>query len=742
MNGKQWWVAVGLAAGWTPVVAAGSVPSALVGVVAGAKSEAEKARDKAEKKLAAFVKEYDPAHRLANKSAELEKDVAALDKELEALAAVDAAAGAELKAKRDQAVAAAQQAVGSAASDKATGDLDKKLEKLAKDFDGDKKNLANVDAKAVERARKELDALIDKLEGDTKKQYEAKRDELFGKLESGVADAKVKILRNGTEAAPVVAAAPGIEPIAPMKPTWCEGVVESVGKKIDSLRLTPPRDWDGAPARTILFSCLDADWDVRQQVMAQYRQAMSNALGLTAATNERLMKLAGKQFLNDDPNPHVSLCSKELVPLKEGTALELAGSRLERAALGCSNKGGEGGPRLIDVDTAAGPPTQLARAGLVRVVLGAGEGGPPSDAQTLASASDVAVLSTVAFDDAAFEKELEGMKLSPFGQAQALVGYYGGRRRLADAQRVLREKAKKLPGLSKLVFDAPSAAAKAYVAERAPKDKPLLDLVLAMEAQPGNLKGCGKKVAPFITAELARQGKAKLEEVEFSGLLAWAAAECGRRDPDAPVMEAVFTYYAERSTAVRGPLTAAYLAYVDAYNDVAAGVQQQGFDEGRRTKGGGGDSAYPQPRRNPIGEAQLSDSIFGHMNSLNPTGPLGSAVVKAVEKKGDFAQITFKTEKFMVPDLSCVETNKIDRIASDGTILYRSLCKKVGEHEESSTPDPVKVPAWAAVGAAPGHALVLYWSPVNSEAAGSGWILEAFDSKARKSRVGLLGLAP
>lgn len=52
---------------------------------------------KAQKKLDAFNKEYDPSKRLAHKGPELEKDIAELDKELDALAALDAAGAAELK---------------------------------------------------------------------------------------------------------------------------------------------------------------------------------------------------------------------------------------------------------------------------------------------------------------------------------------------------------------------------------------------------------------------------------------------------------------------------------------------------------------------------------------------------------------------------------------------------------------------------------------------------------------------
>jgi uncharacterized membrane protein YgcG len=54
---------------------------------------------------------------------------------------LDAAAGAALKSKRDSLVASAQQAVSGAAAGKASEAIDKKLERVAKDFDPEKKKL-------------------------------------------------------------------------------------------------------------------------------------------------------------------------------------------------------------------------------------------------------------------------------------------------------------------------------------------------------------------------------------------------------------------------------------------------------------------------------------------------------------------------------------------------------------------------------------------------------------------------
>lgn len=711
-------------------------------VALGAKSEAEKAKQKAEKKLEAFTKEYDPSKKLARKGAEIDKDIADLDKEIDALAALDAAGGAELKAKRDTAVAAAKEAVGGAAAGQTAQDLEKKLARVAKDFDPEKKNLLNADPKAVEKAKKEIDELLAKLDGDAKAPWQTKRDALFASIEQGVGDAKVGKLRKNIEAAPPVAPAAGVEAIAPMKPTWCEGVLEFYGKKLDNMTAAIPREFQGRLTEAILFSCLDPDWDVRQQVVAAYRQNLSNALALTAAQNERLMQLGARLIIEQDKEKEQAkqLCDEQL-KLAEGTAAERGNRVLERISVGCGQLNfKENQMRLIDIDTPGGLTAQLAMAALIQKALP--QTTQESDSGKLIEASDVAVLNTLPLDTATFEKQLEALKLNLQGEARARLAFFSARAKLNDYVTTYKRLAPKVPGLSKMVFDAPAEAAKAY-AKQAVTDKPLLDLVLSMEAQPGPIKGCAQKLWPFFVDELKPQLKSKLDEVRLSGLLSWALAECAARDPGAPAMDPVFRYYADRTTAVRGPLTAAYLASVNAYNDGAGGAKNTGFDDTKR--GGAPGSAplgLPRPADNPVGEASLTASIFGSANTMDPERAGGGGVVKAIEKKGESVRIIFRTETFKVPDYTCVETNRIDRINPDGTIVYRRNCTKVGEHEETSTLEPVEIPTFASSGVGPGSYVVLNWMAINSGAPGRAFVLEAYDSKARGKRTSLFGVAP
>lgn len=700
------------------------------------KTESEKARAKAEKKLESFTKEYDPSKKLARKGAELDKDIADLDKELDALTALDAAAGAELKGKRDAAVEAAKRAVGGAAASKASEDFEKKLAKAQKDFDPEKKNLLAVEPRVIEKAKKELDDLIAALDPSERPAAQTKRDELFSSLEKGQGDAKSTQLRKGLTAPAPVAPIAGVEAIAPMKPTWCDGVLESYGKRLDSMRPPVPTVFQGRRVEGVLFSCLDPDFDARQQLVAAYRQSMSNLLNLTAAQNEKVMQLSARVLVADNEKKDLDKQVCDAVKPVEGDAAQRGNRSLERQALSCGNERSEGNlMRLIDIDTPTGLTSQLAMAGLINRVLPSEP--PQSDELRLFYASDIAVLNTLPLDPAAFERQLAPLSLNVVGELRARLAYFGARAQVMAYVAAFKGLSGKVPGLTKAVFDAPAAAVKKQ------PDAKVLDLVLSMEAQPGPIKGCATKLWPFFVAELKPQANAKLEEVRVSGLLAWALAECAARDPDAPAMAPVFNAFAERTTAVRGPLTAAYLAYVEAYNDAAPAGASGGFDESR--KGGrpaSGPLALGKPRSNPIGEVPLSPSVFGQANTMNPSQQSGGGVVKTVENKGSSVRLTFKTETFKVPDYSCVETNRIDRINPDGTIVYRQSCTKVGEHEETSTIEPVEVPAFAAAGVAVGSFVVPYGMASNSQAQGRAFIIEAYDSKARGKRTSLLGVAP
>lgn len=711
----------------------------IVPVALATPTEAEKAKKAAEKKLDAFEKAY--GKDLSRKQPErLEKDVEGVDEALAALKAVDPAAAEALQGRRDSLVEAARAGVASAQGEKAEEKLEKKFAKLTADFDPEKKKLINVDKSAIERARRELDALIAPLEGDAKKTWEGKRDALFAKLDTDRGDAALADLRR------TIGEPPPAGPVAPMPPTWCDGVLASRPKlfanfRVGGLQPSNTLTLEGLDA-AVAFSCVDPDFDRRQQWVAAWRSALAVKPGFPAAVSQRLLELGGKLFVaNARAAAEKDLCVA-VAPLERGTAEDRATRALVRIGLMCGNRLSDGnGYAMSDLDLPGGIRSQLARAQLVLATLNL-DPADGNDSYQLTQASTVGTLRAAApLDAAAFEKELEGMALSPLGQVRALTTFYSALGRMDAWVAALTKLEAKVPGLKKLAFDAPAAGVVAFDKDL-PKTKPLIDLIVAMEAQRTGLGGCAQKLWAHLPPELKGK-KEPVNALAFDGptgsLLVYALTLCGRADPEAPVMETIFRAWADRSDAVRGPLGAAYQAYVAAYNDTVGGKPKGGgFDPDKR----GGPAVQlglPAPGKPLVTQPGFGGSVHGEANPLNRSLALSGGVVKAVEAKGATVKISFRTETFKVPDYSCVETNKIDRITPEGTIVYRSSCTKIGEHEATSTLEPIEVPAWAAGGVKAGSYLTATQLG-NGQAKGRGWILEAWDSKAQTKRTSLFGV--
>ncbi len=726
-----------LRTGWSALVVVLGLCS--MAVHAAPPTEAEKARKTAVKKLDSFEKGYDLDKDLSRKNPEkLEKDVAELDEVMAALAALDAPAAQDLAARKDDLVQKVRAAVSSASAGKADEEFTKRFEKVQASFDPDKKRLADVDAGTIKRARDELDRVIAKLEPAARKPYEDKRDALFTKLQTDILAAQLEKQRGElTKEVPEVKPAQGVEAIAPMAPTWCEGVETGLADLYSNYHvreLSLASDASGVHqlVAAVQFSCRDASFELRQKWVAAFRQTLSNRAGLSAATNEQLMRAAAKLALSRDEDAQLKATCAQFETLASGPVEARYSRALERVGMGCPGRliDQANGVALNSIDVPNGLASQLAAAVLANRLIT--EGFSSNDAKLTGFAVANAV---IAFDAAAFERELAGWKLSEVGRINATLKFYG----VVNDMKALAAVAKARS--ASVLLDAPKKGAQAFTSTLGEK-KELIDLALSLEdqARSGPLEGCAEKLYARLATEV-KGNKAPLDEFRVEGLLAWALTFCAAKDPSAPVMESVFGYYAQRSTPVRGPFTAAYLALLDAHNAGAqgGGGARAGFDAGKQRGGAPSSSTAFSPGRNPIEPEDI-----GSFNTINP-GMMPTGIVKSVEKQGPLTKISFRTEHYMVPVLECVETNRIDRITSDGTILYRTSCKKVGERPDESTNEPITVPTWAAAGVTAGSVLSYASAPVNDDVKGKphrGWVVEAWDSAAKKKRTSLFGLAP
>lgn len=721
----------------------------------------DKAKAQFEKKLtklrAKYLEKIKPSA-LARKTKEkIEKEAKSFDSVVRKLKKVEApdAEVSALESKRDALLKEILEAHRVAQIEAAKGRIDKllspgNLDRITNGSDRDReRQQADFDKEIA--ALTSLKAPAAAIEAAKKK----RRDAIAATREASAAKDQKRVRNRVSKEVRVVQPELDAPKIKPMAPTWCDGVVEAKGERFwGSFQPEAPPNLDergfdyGYLERAVLFSCQDPEYDVRQQWVASFRQQLSNQKQLSEAHNLELMKL-GPILVKEENwvrDSEKKLCQK-YPPLANGTREAKATRSLERIALGCGNRlSSENRHALWDLDIEGGIGSQLALAGFVDYFVPELRGSYDNlEEGALGWVTKYVVAAAVPLDAKTFEREIAAMKLSPYGKAQARLTFYGGVGRMKVYKNALMSAAKKTPGIKKMVFDGPAASLKRFKAENA-RAKKVLAKVLAVEDRMGGqaaINGCGKEFfkefKPYLKKAMKSQRKAAPNEIRFTDmegfLLVYGMTACGRKDEMAPVLDYAFGGFYNNTSPIKGPLTAAYRGMVEGYNDAVGDQKTGGFSSARG--GGGSAPALKPPDRNPIEAPELPQSSHGFTGHTDLQF-LASAVVKSVQTKGDSVTAKFGTKSWKEPVLKCNETNKIDRIGSDGKIHYKFKCKKVGEKTVTFTQKPITVPKWASAGLKKG-ALVKFIRYSNMVKPERAWLVEVFASKKGKKRTSLLG---
>lgn len=83
--------------------------------------------------------------------------------------------------------------------------------------------------------------------------------------------------------------------------------------------------------------------------------------------------------------------------------------------------------------------------------------------------------------------------------------------------------------------------------------------------------------------------------------------------------------------------------------------------------------------------------------------------MQATRKKGDKLVLEFKTEFDTVEEpVNCVTTHRIERITSDGHLVYEEICQYRTKQVARDKPDPVTLDAKEAEKLAPGELVSVY----------------------------------
>jgi len=120
--------------------------------------------------------------------------------------------------------------------------------------------------------------------------------------------------------------------------------------------------------------------------------------------------------------------------------------------------------------------------------------------------------------------------------------------------------------------------------------------------------------------------------------------------------------------------------------------------------------------------------------------------VKKHPKVKDVLIGTFKTESWMEPMVTCKKTNKIYRIDSTGTVIYRENCRPAGKQKQTFTPRPTYFYKPMASGIKPNAFVRMHVPPGSDHGAKnqhrSCWVIEAYTNKQRTKLVNIYGFKP
>lgn len=201
--------------------------------------------------------------------------------------------------------------------------------------------------------------------------------------------------------------------------------------------------------------------------------------------------------------------------------------------------------------------------------------------------------------------------------------------------------------------------------------------------------GCEAKLRADIAPIVRPLARGAGNEVEdrlagdpLLGLLLSRLAACLKfEDDDAPAR--ILEELASHLGILRGPRAAAYMATA-----AAAGAMR---------------------RQAPFSSSDMMPD-FDHAARREPGrihAPFGTVVIQSMTPVGKHGavKLTFPRKRYQYTKQDCRETNKVDRIRSDGTVVYRTVCRDLGKAWAEEVPGPITVPASCKAGLAIGHSV-------------------------------------
>jgi hypothetical protein len=506
---------------------------------------------------------------------------------------------------------------------------------------------------------------------------------------------------------PGVAPAPGRDK-APLRPApWCEGLGRQVGSSSSPLSVAAAFELaktDGFP-KLIEAARLSCDYirtPVGQQASTMIEQAWINLTGLSEA--DAIDSITARVHEDTWDADHEKLCNTFTIS-KEVLGEDLAFMKTRRVLFGCPSGHAQWGSRdappddlIAFIDQSDVPADELVRLSRILARTSAVLNAPYNIDHLIAGyAIDAYDFRELA---SAKRKVLDTPPYAGNRYARVIVNESIGRTRIGIA--TLEAEVKKRVSdadWKELLISAPQRGVEAYLASAQVAEAQIARSNAFEHKAFGPSKRAVAGCLPALRKDFveiyrklphasASQARESLSD-PVASLLFGRLLVCMAIDGDAEVATEIYSRVGPDVRASRGVRTAAYYATLEALGKIRADRE-----------------------RFPLAPADLT-WVIGELDILHELRPNkrtsfdyeGSGIVKSVNKVAGGLHVTFVTSKHQEMTRSCVATNRIVQIRSDGTIQYYQSCRDTGLVTVNDTPEEITIPALLADGVVPGCAI-------------------------------------
>ena len=313
-------------------------------------------------------------------------------------------------------------------------------------------------------------------------------------------------------------------------------------------------------------------------------------------------------------------------------------------------------------------------------------------------------------DDAKLAEQLEALDLPDDVKAHFRIAYdaakkkleaavgqmsEGKRRVLVDIPVEVREtRAKAFAEKKDLYAKLDELAAKAEKERKAGEvSRDTIDALLALRSE--HMRACG-------------QLECRYEPVWVEATRELALCHVANRSPVEAYVEA--RMLTDEGANQNGYARAIFVAQRDAALkareawEIVKKAKKKGLDEGTAAAAAGG--VEPIRFGGYLWEAE--DRFPNYAEVIDAKVERASGFVKAIKKAGDVATIEFKGSSSVVDEpFGCRDTNRLERISSDGRLEYETICQYRKKKVFHKPPPPVKVPVAEAADLKAGELLLL-----------------------------------